>query len=109
VPRTREELMALPGVGRKVANLVLNICFDEAAICVDTHVHRIANRLGWVATATPEETELKLMELVPKKYWALLNRVLVNHGQQICHPTSPKCSQCSVDATCARFNVVNYR
>lgn len=109
VPRTREELVELPGVGRKVANLVLNVCFDEAAICVDTHVHRIANRLGWVATATPEETELALMGVIDRKHWSVLNRVLVNHGQQVCHPTSPKCSACPIAAHCARTGVQRSR
>jgi endonuclease III len=105
IPATREELMRLPGVGRKTANLVLNICFDLPAICVDTHVHRISNRLGWVTTATPEETEQALMALVPQKYWALLNRVLVNHGQRVCDPLSPKCSSCPIATQCARKGV----
>jgi len=109
VPGTREELMELPGVGRKVANLVLNICFDEPAICVDTHVHRIANRLGWVETGTPEATELALLEIVPRKYWAMLNRVLVNHGQQICQPLSPHCTICVIAPSCERRNVIKYR
>lgn len=105
VPATREELTQLSGVGRKVANLVLNICFDTAAICVDTHVHRISNRLGWVATADPEATEYALMELVPERYWAQLNRVLVNHGQQVCQPVSPRCSACAIARHCARVGV----
>lgn len=109
VPHTRDELMELPGVGRKVANLVLNICFDTAAICVDTHVHRISNRMGWVDTATPEQTEQALMVSAAQKYWAMLNRVLVNHGQQICHPTSPRCSICPVSTYCQRRNVIKYR
>jgi endonuclease III len=109
IPDTREELMRLPGVGRKTANLVLNICFDYPAICVDTHVHRISNRLGWVTTTTPEETELALMKLLPKKYWVMLNRVLVNHGQHVCDPTSPKCSICAIAAHCQRIGVVRSR
>lgn len=109
VPRTREQLMTLPGVGRKVANLLLNICWGEAAICVDIHVHRICNRLGWVATKTPEETEFTLMRIVPEKYWSTLNRVLVNHGQQICQPVSPWCSRCSLASTCPRIGVINSR
>ncbi len=105
VPDEREQLMRLPGVGRKVANLVLNICFDQAAICVDTHVHRIANRLGWVATRTPEQTEQALMEIVPVRYWTMLNRVLVNHGQQVCQPLRPHCGECEISRFCARIGV----
>lgn len=105
VPRTREELMALPGVGRKVANLVLNICFDEPAICVDTHVHRISNRLGWVVTATPEETEYALEAIVTENRRAVLNRVLVNHGQQVCLPRSPHCGECVISRSCDRVGV----
>jgi endonuclease-3 len=109
VPRTRDDLLRLPGVGRKVANLVLNICYAEPAICVDVHVHRIANRLGWVATGTPEETEQALERLVPRRLWATLNRVLVNHGQQVCRPTSPRCSACVIAAQCPRIGVVRAR
>jgi endonuclease-3 len=109
VPPTRDELMRLPGVGRKVANLVLNICFDVPAICVDTHVHRIANRLGWVATATPEQTEAALMHVVPQALWATVNRVLVNYGQQVCHPTSPHCSTCAIADACQRIGVERSR
>jgi endonuclease III len=109
VPRTREELLELPGVGRKVANLVLNICFDIPAICVDTHVHRIANRLGWAVTDTPEQTERALEALVPESRWAMLNRVLVNHGQQICQPASPFCSRCPLAARCPRTGVSRMR
>ncbi|MCH7472480.1 endonuclease III [bacterium] len=109
VPATREELMQLSGVGRKTANLILNVCFGIPAICVDTHVHRIVNRLGWVATNTPEETENTLAEIVPKKHWAALNRVLVNHGQRICNPVSPKCSQCAIAGYCEKRNVLKFR
>jgi endonuclease-3 len=105
VPRTLDELLRLPGVGRKVANLVLNICFDLPAICVDIHVHRIVNRLGWVQTRQPEETEFALQPLVPKRLWSTLNRVLVNHGQQVCRPTSPRCSVCVVFEQCERVGV----
>jgi len=109
VPATRDELILLSGVGRKVANLVLNICFNTAAICVDTHVHRIANRLGWVVTESPEQTEYALMELVPEHYWTQLNRVLVNHGQQVCQPVSPRCSECAIARYCARVGVLKSR
>lgn len=109
VPQTREELLELSGVGRKVANLVLNVCFDAPAICVDTHVHRIANRLGWVVTDTPEETEHALLAAIEQQHWSVLNRVLVNHGQQVCHPTSPKCSACPIAEHCARSGVERSR
>lgn len=82
IPQTREELMTLPGVGRKTANLVLNRAFDIPAIAVDTHVHRISNLLGWVKTKTPQETELELIKIVPKKYWSDMNRLFVSIGQQ---------------------------
>jgi len=109
VPQTREELLRLPGVGRKVANLVLNICFDTPAICVDTHVHRIANRLGWVETQSPEQTEAALEAIVPPDCWSILNRVLVNHGQQVCQPLSPRCSACLIHGDCRRVGVVKSR
>ena len=109
VPTTRDELMEFPGVGRKVANLMLNVLGGEPAICVDTHVHRVSGRLGWVATKDPEATELALMELVPRKYWAMLNRALVNHGQQVCQPLSPKCSVCPVSRWCPRIGVTKSR
>lgn len=82
IPNSREDLMSLPGVGRKTANLVLNRAFNLPAISVDTHVHRITNILGWVNTKTPEETERKLMNIIPKKYWADVNRLFVSIGQQ---------------------------
>ena len=95
----------MPGVGRKVANLVLNICFGSAAICVDTHVHRICNRLGWVETDTPEQTEFVLMDIIDSRHWSDLNRVFVNHGQQVCNPVSPRCSKCLIKDVCPRINV----
>lgn len=109
IPRDEEGLLKLPGVGRKVANLVLNICFDIPAICVDTHVHRICNRLGWIETRTPEESEYALMEVIDRKHWATLNRVLVNHGQQVCNPVSPWCSRCIVADQCPRIGVERSR
>lgn len=105
VPRTMEGLLSLPGVGRKTANLVLGRAFAEPSICVDTHVHRIMNRLGYVATDTPEETELALRRKLPKKYWISINGMLVRHGQRVCHPTSPRCSECVLLEDCFRDGV----
>ncbi len=109
VPRTREELMELPGVGRKTANLVLSVAFGVPAICVDTHVHRISNRLGWVETDTPGDTEEALMRLLPESEWAAINRLIVNHGQQVCHPTSPRCSECIIADLCPKVGVTRHR
>jgi endonuclease III len=109
VPQTREELVELPGVGRKVANLILNICFLKDAICVDVHVHRIVNRLGWIVSDEVLDTEEKLMALLPEKYWTATNLVLVNHGQQICQQVIPQCSKCAIYKYCARVNVVKNR
>ena len=109
VPQKREELMELPGVGRKTANLILSVAFGVPAICVDTHVHRISNRLGWVATDTVDETEKALAKLLPRDKWAVINRVLVNHGQQTCHPTSPRCSECLLAEICPRIGVTHRR
>jgi endonuclease-3 len=109
VPQTREELMELPGVGRKTANLILSVAFDVPAICVDTHVHRISNRLRWVETESVDDTEVALMKLLPQDKWAVINRVLVNHGQQTCHPTSPRCSECMLADTCPRIGVTHSR
>jgi endonuclease-3 len=109
VPKTREELMTLPGVGRKTANLVLSVAFNIPAICVDTHMHRICNRLGWVSTESVDETEQALMKVLPKDIWVDINRLIVNHGQQVCAPTSPKCSICAIEAFCPRIGVVRSR
>jgi endonuclease III len=109
VPDTLNELIEFPGVGRKVANLVLSVAFGKDAICVDTHVHRITNRFGWISTKTPEETETALMEIIPKKLWRFTNHVFVRHGQECCHPTSPWCSRCPVYSYCKRDGVVRSR
>jgi endonuclease III len=109
VPDSEEALLALPGVGRKTANLVLNLGFGIDAICVDTHVHRISNRLGLVSTKTPEETEQGLMKVLPKKYWIEINELLVKFGQQICTPQSPRCSRCILAEMCPRIGVVRSR
>jgi endonuclease-3 len=103
VPNTLDSLLALPGVGRKTANIVLNNCFNIPAIAVDTHVHRISNRLGWVKTTTPEKTEFALMQCIPKKYWKVLNHILVRHGQEICKPIHPQCDRCPVRQYCVFY------
>ena len=105
VPDTIEELLLLPGVGRKTANLTVTLGFGKPGICVDTHVHRIANRLGWVATKTPDETEAALRRVLPKRWWIPINETLVRHGQQVCKPISPICSACPVARSCPRIGV----
>ena len=109
VPLSLEELLELPGVGRKTANLVLGLGFGIPAICVDTHVHRISNRLGMVSTATPERTEAALRALLPRRYWIPVNDLLVTFGQQRCHPTSPRCTGCPLDDLCPRHGVTRHR
>lgn len=109
VPSTLEELIGLPGVGRKTANLVLAEGFGIPAICVDIHVHRISNRLGIIATKTPEQTEVALKKVLPKQYWTEYNRLMVMWGQNICVPLSPKCSQCALYALCKRVSVTHHR
>jgi endonuclease-3 len=109
VPRTIEGLLALPGVGRKTANLVLGLGYNIPAICVDTHVHRISNILGWVKTRTPEQTEYALQRLLPKKHWIEINELLVIYGQNLCQPVSPWCSRCVIRRDCARIGVVKSR
>ncbi|WP_456457053.1 endonuclease III domain-containing protein [Thermovibrio sp.] len=109
VPDDLEELLKLPGVGRKTANLVITLGYGKPGICVDTHVHRISNRLGIVKTKTPEETEFALREKLPLKYWKEINELLVALGQHICHPTSPKCSQCPISHLCPKIGVKRRR
>lgn len=109
VPTTMDELLALPGVGRKTANLVLAIGHNIPAICVDIHVHRICNRWGYLDTKTPEETEMALRRDLPESAWIEINGLLVTLGQQICHPVSPRCSQCPVANVCARRGVTRQR
>ncbi|MCL2209787.1 MAG: endonuclease III [Treponema sp.] len=109
VPSSMEDLLALPGVGRKTANLVLNEAFDIDAICVDIHVHRISNRYGWLESKTPEETEMILREILPVKYWKRINYLLVIYGQKLCRPVSPYCSQCVIGKHCRKNGVVRFR
>ncbi len=103
VPDTIEELIKFNGVGRKTANLVLAKGFNIPAICVDVHVHRICNRLGYVKTKTPEETEFALREKLPKKYWLDINTLLVTHGQNVCKPINPKCNECPINDYCKKL------
>ncbi len=100
VPDSLEGLTKLPGVGRKTANIVLFVSFGKPAIAVDTHVHRISNRLGWVRTKTPEETEKALMELLPKDLWGPINGSMVEFGRRVCLPRNPKCAQCPLRKVC---------
>ncbi len=101
VPDNRDALLALPGVGRKTANCVLIYAFSKAAICVDTHMHRISGRLGWVTTKTPDQTEKALEKIMPHDLWAGSNRLFLQHGRAICLPGIPLCSRCPVREWCA--------
>ena len=106
VPSTLEEMITLPGVGRKTANLVMILAFkSNRNICVDIHVHRIANRLGWVRTRTPEETELALYKALEQQWWPFVNLYLVTWGQNICRPVYPRCDRCPLLKTCPRIGV----
>jgi endonuclease III len=106
VPDTMEELLTLPGVGRKTANLVLILAHrSDENICVDTHVHRIANRLGWVTTRTPEQTEHALYKATRRRWWPLINLYLVTWGQNVCRPVYPLCPQCVLAGVCPKIGV----
>ena len=106
VPSTLDELVSLPGVGRKTANLVLILGFKSRQnICVDTHVHRISNRLGWVRTTMPEQTEQALYAATDQRWWPLINLYLVTWGQNVCRPLSPRCGECAIAADCPRIGV----
>ena len=105
VPASIDELVKFKGVGRKTANLVMAKGFGIPAICVDVHVHRISNRLGWVKTKTPEETEMELRKLLPEKYWLDINTILVTFGQNLCKPQRPMCETCPVQEYCESFAV----
>ena len=106
VPSTLEEMIMLPGVGRKTANLVMILAFKSPEnICVDIHVHRIANRLGWVRTRTPEETEQALYKALDKRWWPIVNLYLVTWGQNICRPVYPRCGDCALLTVCGRVDV----
>lgn len=109
VPSDAELLMKLPGVGIKTANLTLNLGFAIDAICVDCHVHQISNRMGWIQTKTPEESEKALQKIMPKRFWIPLNELLVTYGQEICTSVSPKCSLCPECGNCPKVGVVKSR
>jgi endonuclease-3 len=109
VPDEIEELLRLKGVGRKTANLVVTLGYNKPGICVDTHVHRITNRWGYVTTASPEKTEFALREKLPAKYWIGINGLLVAFGQGVCKPVSPLCSSCSLCRFCAKKGVTSHR
>ena len=109
VPDTLDELTELPGVGRKVANIVLSRGFGKPAIAVDTHVHRISNRLGLVRSKVPEKTEARLAKLLPRRYWVEWNYLLVAHGQTVCRPIGPKCDACPLSRWCRRVGVNRFR
>jgi len=109
VPDRIDDLLTLPGVGRKTANLVVTLGFGKPGICVDTHVHRITNRLGWIETRHPDDTEAALRRILPRRYWIPINETLVRHGQQVCKPISPVCTVCAVEQDCARVGVSRSR
>ncbi len=109
VPDEIDELLKLKGVGRKTANLVVTLGYGKLGICVDTHVHRISNRLGFIKTKTPEQSEFSLRKKLPKKYWIIYNDLLVAHGQNICTPISPWCSKCKIFKYCKRIGVKKFR
>ncbi|MFB3820103.1 MAG: endonuclease III, partial [Candidatus Methylomirabilales bacterium] len=109
VPDDLEHLLRLKGVGRKTANLVVTVGFGKPGICVDTHVHRISNRLGIVATRTPDKTEFALREVLPRRLWISYNDLLVTFGQNICRPVSPHCSACPIRDLCPRIGVTTHR
>ncbi len=109
VPDDLDELLKLPGVGRKTANLVITLGYNKPGICVDTHVHRISNRWGYVRTKMPDETEFRLREKLPAEWWIEYNDILVAFGQTICRPISPLCSTCPVETYCPKIGVTKHR
>ncbi|MEW6115141.1 MAG: endonuclease III, partial [Thermodesulfobacteriota bacterium] len=109
VPDDLDELLKLKGVGRKTANLVITLGFGKPGVCVDTHVHRVSNRLGYVKTKTPEQTEFELRKKLPIEYWIEFNDLLVTWGQNICKPISPFCSICKIRPYCKQVGVTRHR
>ena len=109
VPSELDELLKLPGVGRKTANLVITLAYDKPGICVDVHVHRISNRWGYIKTKNPYETEMVLRKVLPIDLWIKYNNILVAFGQTICKPISPLCTKCPIFEFCPKINVKRYR
>lgn len=109
VPDTKEELLSIKGIGPKTANIVLNFAFNKPTLPIDTHCHRLPNRLGWVKTKTPEKTEKELEIILPKKYWFEFNGIFVLFGKTICQPVSPWCSNCPINGLCPRIGVKKSR
>ena len=109
VPETSEKLLSIKHIGPKTANIVLAFSFGKEVIPVDTHVHKIPNRIGWIKTKTPEQSEIALMEVIPKKYWADFNGIFVLFGKTICVPVSPKCSECPINKYCKKIGVKTSR
>ena len=109
VPRTKDELLSIKGIGPKTANIVLAFAFGQEVLPIDTHCHRVPNRLGWVKTKTPEQTEKELEKILPKKYWADFNAIFVQFGRETCITTSPKCSICPISKYCPRIGVSRSR
>lgn len=109
VPELLDELLQIKGVGRKTANLTITLGYGNLGICVDVHVHRISNRWGYVETKSPDETEIALRKILPKRYWKEFNNLLVSFGQNICKPTSPYCSKCCIEKYCSQTGVISSR
>jgi endonuclease-3 len=109
VPADLDQLLSIKGVGHKTANLVLGVAFEIPSICVDTHVHKVSNRLGLVKTKTPDETEIELKKILPREYWIEYNHLMVQWGQNICVPVSPFCSKCAIAGLCPRVGVTKHR
>jgi len=105
VPKDKESLLSFKGVGPKTANIVLSFAFNKKVLPIDIHCHRIPNRIGWIKTKTPEQTEIELGKILPKKYWSNFNSAFVQFGREICQPISPKCSECPIRKYCKRVGV----
>ncbi len=109
VPNNKEKLLSIKGIGPKTANIVLSFAYNQNVLPIDTHCHRIPNRLGWLKTKTPEKTEKELEKILPKKYWKEFNAIFVLHGKTICNPISPKCSICPINNYCPKINIKRFR
>ena len=109
VPNTRKQLLNIKGIGPKTANIVLAFAFGKQVLPIDTHCHRIPNRLGWVKTKTPENTEIELEKILPKKHWQEFNAIFVQFGKELCQPISPWCSKCPIEKYCPKLNVKRNR